>query len=268
MLGDRVYVATVGDEAYALEASTGKVLWQKSLGTPVPVRRTAVWGRRTQGRGGRHAGDRFGIGGDLHRGRRWNQTQKRPNTGLSGLTLASGEEVVSATWTRPAPTPRRCCSARPSTSTKEKSCSATAATTAIAATTEGCGRRGPEDGGTPRFWQYQPALPSSSGGAVWATAGPSVGEEGNVYATTGNPDPPGRTEEHEIFDYSDSVVQAQPGAGLRPIPRYRTRVAAGLVRAPQLGRREQQRSRPLLRRGRAAARRTSVPGRQGRSRAI
>ena len=36
VLGDRVYVATVGDEVYALEASTGKVVWQKSVGTPVP----------------------------------------------------------------------------------------------------------------------------------------------------------------------------------------------------------------------------------------
>ena len=37
VLGDRVYVATVGDVAYALEASTGRILWEKSLGTPVPA---------------------------------------------------------------------------------------------------------------------------------------------------------------------------------------------------------------------------------------
>lgn len=36
ILGSRVYVATVGDEIYALEASTGKVIWERSAGTPVP----------------------------------------------------------------------------------------------------------------------------------------------------------------------------------------------------------------------------------------
>jgi outer membrane protein assembly factor BamB len=64
----------------------------------------------------------------------------------------------------------------------------------------------PENGGQPHFWQYQPEPPSSSGGAVWATAGPSVDGSGNVYATTGNPDPPAG-QKAEIFDYSDSVVK-------------------------------------------------------------
>lgn len=36
ILGSRAYVATVGDEIYALDAATGKVIWRKSAGTPVP----------------------------------------------------------------------------------------------------------------------------------------------------------------------------------------------------------------------------------------
>ncbi len=64
----------------------------------------------------------------------------------------------------------------------------------------------PENGGQPRFWQYQPAPPSSAGGAVWAPAGPSVDAAGNVYATTGNPDPPAG-EPAMTFDDSDSVVK-------------------------------------------------------------
>lgn len=36
VLGERVYVATVGDELYALNAATGAVEWQQSAGTPVP----------------------------------------------------------------------------------------------------------------------------------------------------------------------------------------------------------------------------------------
>jgi hypothetical protein len=67
----------------------------------------------------------------------------------------------------------------------------------------------PVNGDPPRFWQYQPAAPSSSGGAVWAPAGPAVDSAGYVYATTGNPNPPaGQTA--STFDYSDSVLKLDP----------------------------------------------------------
>src|SRR5271166_4632360 len=36
VLGSRMYVATVGDRLYALDASSGKILWEKSAGVPVP----------------------------------------------------------------------------------------------------------------------------------------------------------------------------------------------------------------------------------------
>src|ERR1700692_4113981 len=36
VLGSRVYVATVGDRLYALDASSGKVIWEQSAGVPVP----------------------------------------------------------------------------------------------------------------------------------------------------------------------------------------------------------------------------------------
>ena len=67
----------------------------------------------------------------------------------------------------------------------------------------------PLDGSRPRFWQVPIALPATSGGAVWAPSGPAVDGAGNMYATTGNPDPP---EGHgvETYDYSDSVVKLDP----------------------------------------------------------
>src|SRR5438132_14219973 len=35
-LGSRVYVATVGDDLYALDAATGAIIWKQHAGTPVP----------------------------------------------------------------------------------------------------------------------------------------------------------------------------------------------------------------------------------------
>src|SRR5258707_5239573 len=36
ILGSRVYAATVGDKIFSLDAATGAVVWEKSVGTPVP----------------------------------------------------------------------------------------------------------------------------------------------------------------------------------------------------------------------------------------
>src|SRR4029077_9820279 len=37
ILGSRVYVATVADDVFALDAATGAIIWQKNVGTPVPA---------------------------------------------------------------------------------------------------------------------------------------------------------------------------------------------------------------------------------------
>jgi IPT/TIG domain len=71
----------------------------------------------------------------------------------------------------------------------------------------------PEAGGSPSFWQYQPAAPSSSGGAVWGPSGPAVDNAGNIYASTGNPNPPQGTTA-ETYDYSDSVIELNQSLGL------------------------------------------------------
>ena len=71
----------------------------------------------------------------------------------------------------------------------------------------------PEDGNPPSFWRYQPAAPSTSGGAVWGPSGPAIDGEGRIYATTGNPDPP-EGAKAETYDYSDSVVQLDSSLNL------------------------------------------------------
>jgi outer membrane protein assembly factor BamB len=209
IVGDRAYVATVGDEAYALDTSTGKVVWERSVGIPVPASELPC-------------GDvepTVGVVGtpviDLEMGTfymvadRWNAITEEAHHVLVGLDMASGEEVLSTPVDPPGADPK-----------------ALLQRTALnidggdvifgfGGNNGDCGDyRGtvvavPESGGQARFWQYQPAPPSSSGGAVWATGGPAVDRSGNVYASTGNPNPPAGTEA-TTFDYSDSVVKLNP----------------------------------------------------------
>lgn len=206
VLGDRVYVATVADEVYALEASTGKVVWQKSVGTPVPS-------------GELPCGDiepTVGVVGtpviDLELGAlfvvadRWNQVTKTAEHRLVGLSLAGGEEMVSTNVDPPGADPKALLQRTALNLDKGEVIFGYGGNDGDCSDYQGAVVAAPANGGTPRFWQYQPALPSLSGGAVWAPAGPAVGEEGDIYATTGNPDPP-EGEHAETFDYSDSVVQ-------------------------------------------------------------
>ncbi len=205
VLGDRVYVATVGDEAYALEASTGAVVWEKSLGTPVPaedlpcgdvkpsvgVVGTPVIDPATQTI--YMVADTLNGKGEIEHV-------------LKGLSLSSGAEVVSRAVDPPGADPKALLQRTALNLDQgnivfgyggnDGDCSDYQGTVVIA----------PEDGGQPRFWQYKPAPPSSAGGAVWAPAGPSVDATGNVYATTGNPDPPAG-ETAKTFDDSDAVLK-------------------------------------------------------------
>ena len=110
----------------------------------------------------------------------------------------------------------------------------------------------PESGGPPSDWQVPIAAPSSTGGAVWGTGGPAVDGAGNIYASTGNPNPPSG-QRATTYDYSDSVVQLNPALSL-----------TGQLRAADLGTGQQQRPRPGIRRARAVARRPRLSGRQDR----
>jgi hypothetical protein len=205
VLGNRVYVATVGDEAYALEASTGRVVWEKSLGTPVPAEDLPCGDVKPS----------VGVVGtpviDPARQTIYMVADTLNSKGgvehvLKGLSLRSGEEVVSRDVDPPG--------ADPEALLQRTALNLDAGNVVFGygGNDGDCGDyRGtvvaaPEDGSQPRFWQYQPAPPSSAGGAVWAPAGPSVDQAGNVYATTGNPDPP-TGEEATVFDFSDSVVK-------------------------------------------------------------
>lgn len=207
VLGDRVYVATVGDEAYALEASTGKVLWEKSLGTPVPaedlpcgdiaptvgVVGTPVIDPATQAI--YMVADTLNPKGEIEHL-------------LKGLSLSSGQEVVSRDVDPPGADPKALLQRTALNLDQGNVVFGYGGNDGDCSDYRGTVVAAPEDGSQPRFWQYQPAPPSSAGGAVWATGGPAVDGSGNVYATTGNPNPVG--EEATVFDDSDSVLKLNP----------------------------------------------------------
>jgi polyvinyl alcohol dehydrogenase (cytochrome) len=206
VLGDRVYVATVADEVYALEASTGKVVWQKSVGTPVPSGELPCGDiEPTVGVVGTPVID-VELGALYVVADRWSQVTKAAEHRLVGLSLTSGEEMVSTDVDPPGADPKALLQRTALNLDKGEVIFGYGGNDGDCSDYQGAVVAAPTNGGTPRFWQYQPALPSLSGGAVWAPAGPAVDEAGNVYATTGNPDPP-EGQRAETFDYSDSVVQ-------------------------------------------------------------
>ena len=206
VLGDRVYVATVGDEVYALEASTGKVVWQKSVGAPVPSEELPCGDiEPTVGVVGTPMID-LELGALFVVADRWNRVTKTAEHRLVGLNLESGEEVVSTNVDPPGADPKALLQRTALNLDKGEIVFGYGGNDGDCSDYRGAVVAAPANGGTPRFWQYQPALPSLSGGAVWTPSGPAVGVEGDVYATTGNPDPPDGQRATE-FDYSDSVVQ-------------------------------------------------------------
>jgi outer membrane protein assembly factor BamB len=210
VLGSRVYVATVGDNIYALEASTGEVVWQKSLGTPVPsnalpcgdiVPTVGIVGTPVIDK----ANDVIYTVADT-----WYAATKEAKHILKGLRLANGEEVLSVPVDPPGADPKALLQRTALNLDRGRiifgfggndgDCSDYRGTV-VSAQQSG--------GGQPLFWQVPIAPPSSSGGAVWGVSGPAVDSSGYVYASTGNPNPPGG-ENATVYDYSDSLVRLDP----------------------------------------------------------
>ncbi len=229
-LGARVYVATVGDDLYALEASTGHVVWRKSLGTPVPASALPCGDvEPTVGVVGTPvvdptAGVIYAVADT------WDAAHEEAHHLLKGVSLASGEELFSVPVDPPG-------------------FEATALLQRTALNLDGgrvifgfggndgdCANyRGtvvavPETGGSPLFWQVPIAAPAHTGGAVWGTSGPAVNGSGTIYASTGNPNPDGGSA--ETFDYSDSLVALDPAHDLSADPTHEAHAPLGYFEPP------------------------------------
>jgi polyvinyl alcohol dehydrogenase (cytochrome) len=211
VLGERAYVATVGDEVYALDALTGQVVWAKSVGTPVPA-------------SGLPCGDvtpTVGVVGtpviDIDTGTiyvvadRWDATSGQAKHWLVGLSLSSGEEVLQTDVDPPGVDPKALLQRTALNLDAGKVVFGMGGNDGDCGAYRGAVVAVPGIGGPPTpptFWQYAPKPPSSSGGAVWATGGPAVDGAGNVYVATGNPNPVGG--EATMYDFSDSVLKLNP----------------------------------------------------------
>jgi outer membrane protein assembly factor BamB len=208
VLGSRVYVATVGDEVYALDASTGKVVWEKSVRAPVPAGKLPCGDvEPTVGVVGTPVidseKDTIYVVAD-----RWDATTEEAHHVLVGLSLASGEEAMSTAVDPPGADPKALLQRTALNLDAGKVVFGMGGNNGDCGAYQGTVVAVPESGGAASFWQYQPKPPSSSGGAVWATGGPAVDGAGNVYTSTGNPNPVGG--EATIYDYSDSVLKLNP----------------------------------------------------------
>ena len=205
VLGSHMYVATVGDRLYALEVSSGKVIWEKSAGVPVPS-------------GELPCGDitpSVGIVGtpviDTSTNAiyavadTWDPSKKEAHHMLKGYSLSAGEEVLSISVDPPGSDPKALLQRTALNLDAGRVVFGMGGNDGDCSDYRGTVVSAPESGGSPLYWQYTPAVPSKSGGAVWGTSGPAVDAEGRIYASTGNPNPSGG--KAETYDYSDSIVE-------------------------------------------------------------
>jgi outer membrane protein assembly factor BamB len=203
ILGSRVYVATVGDKIVALDAATGAVVWEESVGTPVPAKSLPCGDiTPTVGIVGTPVIDPasqviYAVADT------WDGANAHHE--LVGLSLANGAQVLRTPVDPPSADPKAILQRTALNLDAGRVIFGFGGNDGDCSNYLGAVVAAPTGGGAPLYWQVPVSLPSKSGGAVWATSGPAVGPEGNIYATTGNPVPP--EGKPGPYDYSDSVVQ-------------------------------------------------------------
>jgi outer membrane protein assembly factor BamB len=203
VLGSHVYVATVGDKVFSLDSNTGAVVWEKSVGTPVPSSALPCGDvTPTVGIVGTPVIDPatqviYAVADT------WDGTNAHHE--LVGLSLANGAQVLRTPVDPPGADSKAILQRTALNLDAGRVVFGYGGNDGDCSSYVGAVVAAPEAGGTPLYWQVPVSLPSKSGGAIWAPAGPAVGPEGDIYATTGNPVPP--EGKPGPYDYSDSVVQ-------------------------------------------------------------
>jgi outer membrane protein assembly factor BamB len=211
VLGSRMYVATVGNRLYALEAATGAVAWVKDAGPPVPSSALPCGDvEPTVGIVGTPvidpATNAIYAVADV-----WDAGHSEAHHELVGYSLATSEQVLRTRIDPPGV--GRDYLQRPGLNLDGGN-----VIVGMGGNDGDCGTyRGtifsvPENGGPPSFWQVPVKVKTNSGGAVWGTSGPAVDGEGRIITSTGNPNPGG--EKASVYDYSDSLVELSPALSL------------------------------------------------------
>lgn len=186
--GRTVYVATENDSVYAIAMGSGKILWRRHLGTPVPLSDLSCGDI-----------DPLGITGTpvISGGRLYVAAERMPiQQRLFALSLSSG--TVLASWNLDLP------GTHPSAQQQRGALTAVGGT--IFVPLGGLyGDCGPYVGQIvavhPGATSYRYRVPTAREGAIWAAAGLSVGPDGYLYAATGNSASDG------AWDGGDSVLR-------------------------------------------------------------
>ena len=188
VVGGHVYVATVGDDIYALEASTGQVVWHANAGTPVPSSALPCGDiTPTVGIVGTPvidptAGVIYAVADT------WNGSQAQHV--LVGYRITDGTPVLREAVDPPGADPKAILQRTALNLSGSSVVFGYGGNDGDCANYKGAVASVPEDGAAPSYWQVPIAAPSTTGGAVWATGGPAVDASGTIYASTGNPNPP------------------------------------------------------------------------------
>jgi outer membrane protein assembly factor BamB len=209
--GGVVYAATIGDDLYALDASSGAVIWHASAGTPVPSNKlpcgdvTPTVGIVSTPVIDPATGLIYVVADT------WDGTQAQHL--LEGFSLVNGARVIATPVDPPGADPKAILQRGALNLDGGNVVFGYGGNDGDCATYRGAVVSAPASGGAPAYWQVPIGPESTGGGAIWATAGPSVDAAGNVYVSTGNPNPKSG-QKATVFDDSDAVMSLN--AALQP----------------------------------------------------
>lgn len=195
IVGDRVVVATENDTVYALDASSGAIVWTTHLGEP--VRSSSLPCGNV---------DPVGITGtpvvDAAAGRIYAVGMVKPGKHeLFALDLSNGKSIASAVVDAPG--------AAPSTHNQRGALTLSGGRVLVpfggrygdCGTYHGQLVAVPIVAGTGLGKPVAFTLPTGNEGGFWAPPGPVVGDDGSVYLTSGN------SAGSRTYDYGNSVVR-------------------------------------------------------------
>jgi outer membrane protein assembly factor BamB len=232
VLGERVYVATAGDYIYALDAASGKVVWSKQAGTPVPAAELPCGDiEPTVGMIGTPVID-AAAGAIYVVADTWDETHKEAHHVLEGYRLSDGSPLLSTPVDPPGADPKTLLQRTALTLDEGDVVFGMGGNDGDCGEYLGTVVAAPESGGEPRFWQYHPKSPAYSGGAVWGPSGPVV-YEGDIFVADGNPNTRKAGELVSEFDYSDSLLRLDPATDLVTEPAKEPAAPLGWFEPPK-----------------------------------
>jgi outer membrane protein assembly factor BamB len=191
--GNRVYVVTENDTAYALDAGSGHAVWQKHVGTPVPGSSLPCGNIDPSGFTATPAIDAGRK--ELYAVGRFQPTHHE----LWAFDLDTGNEKYHRTIDPPGIDPRYL---------QVRSAVALAGGNVYTSFGGNWGDCGPYKGavvgakeGDPTGQAISFIVPTQREGAIWATPGPSIDSNGDLLVATGNAASAGD------FDYANAVIR-------------------------------------------------------------